>query len=81
MKKEILKITKWIKKYVKDSGAGGVVIGLSGGVDSSVVAALAVKALGTNVIGVTMPCESDKADREDAEYLARFLKIKFIMLI
>lgn len=77
MKKEINKISNWIKKYVKDSGAKGVVVGLSGGIDSCTVAALAVKALGKDSVrGITLPCGSSKADREDAMLLANHLGIQ-----
>jgi NAD+ synthase len=76
MKKEVNRISKWIKNYVKQSGARGVVVGLSGGIDSCTVAALAVKALGAdNVRGVTLPCESHKEDKEDAMLLANHLGI------
>lgn len=51
-------IIQWIKDYFEQNGKGcKAVIGISGGTDSSVVAALLVKALGKeNVIGVMMPC-------------------------
>ena len=45
LKEETLKIIEWIKEYVENSNSKGVVIGVSGGKDSGVVAALAVKAL------------------------------------
>ncbi|WNY28881.1 NH(3)-dependent NAD(+) synthetase [Methanimicrococcus stummii] len=40
------KIIRFIRKIVKDSGAKGVVLGLSGGIDSALVAALSAKAMG-----------------------------------
>ena len=46
MENEINLVVEWIKTYVKNSGAKGVVIGNSGGKDSAVVIALCVKALG-----------------------------------
>lgn len=54
-------------------------IGLSGGIDSAVVAALAVEALGPDkVIGVTMPSRYNSAEtRSDAEILAHNLGIRF----
>ncbi|MCK5842831.1 MAG: NAD(+) synthetase, partial [Candidatus Sabulitectum sp.] len=52
------KITGWIKERVYGAGVKGVVIGLSGGIDSGVTAALCVRALGAeNVLGLIMPCE------------------------
>lgn len=55
-KREITRLTEWIAQYVKDAGKDGVVIGLSGGVDSAVSFELAIKALGKeNVLGVSLP--------------------------
>lgn len=69
----------WIKDYVKKSGAKGVVLGLSGGKDSAVVLAMAVKALGKeNVVTVSMPCHSISADYEDAKAVAEKFEVKFI---
>lgn len=60
-------IEKYIRDHVKNAGAKGVVVGLSGGIDSAVVAALAARALGKdNVLGIIMPCESVDSDLEDA---------------
>jgi NAD+ synthase (glutamine-hydrolysing) len=68
-----------VRDYVRKNGFEKVVIGLSGGVDSSLVAALAADALGAeNVIGVSMPsCYSSSASKSDAEALARSLGIEF----
>ena len=69
----------WIRDYVKNAGAKGVVLGLSGGKDSAVVLAMAVKALGSeNVITVSMPCHSISADYEDAKAAAEKFGVKFI---
>jgi len=67
-----------IKDYVNKNGFKKVVIGLSGGIDSSLVATIAVDALGTdNVIGVSMPSRYTSADsKSDAELLARNLGIE-----
>jgi len=70
--------TKFIKNTVEDSGASGVVIGLSGGVDSSLAAALCVRALGAEkVLGVLMPTDfTPKEDVEDAFELAKILGMR-----
>lgn len=71
-------IVKFIKNKVAEIGCDRVVIGLSGGIDSSVVATLAVEALGIDrVMGVLMPTSSyhKDADYKDAEDLARSLGI------
>lgn len=57
----------WIKEYVENSKAAGVVIGNSGGKDSAVVIAMSAKAIGKEkVLAITMPCTSSKIDLEDA---------------
>ncbi|MBI4635554.1 MAG: NAD+ synthase [Candidatus Rokubacteria bacterium] len=67
------------RDYVRKNGFKRVVIGLSGGIDSSLVAAIAVEALGReNVTGVTMPSPySSAGTRRDARKLARNLGIEF----
>jgi len=68
--------------YVRKNGFKHVVIGLSGGIDSSLVAAIAVEALGReNVTGVTMPSPySSTGTRRDARRLAKNLGIEFFSL-
>lgn len=76
---EVVKeICGFVRNIVDGSGAGGVVLGLSGGVDSSVTASLCVRALGSGgVLALIMPTEfTPKIDVEDAVELARRLKIK-----
>jgi NAD+ synthase (glutamine-hydrolysing) len=70
------------RDYVRKNGFSHVVIGLSGGIDSSLVAAIAVAALGKeNVSGVTMPSPySSSGTRSDAKRLARNLGIDFLTL-
>jgi NAD+ synthase len=55
-KKEVRHLEKWIKDYVHGAGKTGVVIGLSGGIDSAVSFELAIRALGKeNVHAVSIP--------------------------
>ncbi|MGB7665421.1 MAG: NAD+ synthase [Nitrososphaeraceae archaeon] len=73
-------ISQFIKSEVKKSKSEGVVIGMSGGVDSSVAACLAVNALGAEqVFGLILPDSSvtPKNDTMDAEKLATKLGIKY----
>ena len=67
------------RDYIHKNGFDKVVIGLSGGVDSSLVAAIATDALGAdNVIGVSMPSRYSSPDsKSDAEALAGNLGIQF----
>src|SRR6266851_232729 len=68
------------RDYVTKNGFKRVVIGLSGGIDSSIVAAIAVEALGAaNVTGVTMPSPySSAGTRRDAVLLAKNLGIDLL---
>ncbi len=76
--KLIDEIQNKIKEYVMSANAKGVVLGLSGGIDSSVTAALSVKALGKeNVLGLGLPCHSIPQDLEDAKLIAKNLGITF----
>jgi NAD+ synthase len=77
-KETIQKITTFIKEIANEAASDGVIIGLSGGIDSSVTASLAVKALGEkNVLGLILPTASlDKNYEKDAQQLAKQLSIK-----
>lgn len=67
-----------IRDYARKNGFKSAVLGLSGGIDSAVVAALAVDALGpANVFGLTLPSKHSSAHSlADAETLARNLGMK-----
>lgn len=68
-----------IRDYFERTGFKKAIVGLSGGIDSAVVAVLAVQALGAqNVLGVAMPSQySSSHSLGDAELLAKSLKIPF----
>jgi NAD+ synthase (glutamine-hydrolysing) len=70
------------RDYVRKNGFRRVVVGLSGGIDSSLVAGVACEALGAeNVAGVTMPSPySSAGTRRDARRLAKSLGIEFLTL-
>ena len=70
------------RDYVRKNGFDKAVIGLSGGIDSSLVATIAVDALGAeNVIGVSMPSHYTSGEsRDDAERLSENLGIKLIIV-
>lgn len=73
-------ICKFIKEYVDKSNANGVIIGLSGGIDSSTVAFLCKRALGEKrVLGLIMPEKgvTREEDVEDALSIADMLGIEF----
>jgi NAD+ synthase len=67
----------WIKKKVSQARAQGMVLGLSGGLDSSVVAGICSQALGSsNVLALFLPCESQKDDLTDAQEVAKKFNLK-----
>ncbi len=71
------KIVSWIRGQIKCSGAKGIVLGLSGGIDSAVVAALCKEAVGKNKLLVLfMPCNSNPQDLRDARLVAKSLGLK-----
>lgn len=77
--KEAENAIEWIREYVKNSGAKGVVVGNSGGKDSAVVIAMATKALGKErVFTVSMPCQSIESDYDDAKAVADAFEVSFI---
>jgi NAD+ synthase len=64
------KLTLWIKDKVDAAGCKGAVLGMSGGLDSSVVAVLCQRALPQNTLGVLMPCHSIAQDEKHAIMVA-----------
>lgn len=63
-------LVKWIRDEVNAAGQKGVIVGMSGGVDSSVVAALAKEAFPNNSLGVYLPINNMGQDLEDAKSVA-----------
>ncbi|MBQ3307420.1 MAG: NAD(+) synthase [Bacilli bacterium] len=79
--KEKVKIVKYIRDYFKANHLDGVVIGISGGKDSGVVAGLFTEALGKeNVLGVSMPCHSRQSDYLDALSVASFYGFEIVTI-
>ncbi|MCF6092729.1 NAD(+) synthase [Microaerobacter geothermalis] len=66
MDEKIEKVVDWLREKVKEAGANGLVVGISGGVDSALVTFLIKKAFPENSLGVIMPIKSNPKDREDA---------------
>ena len=71
-----------VRDYFAKCGFGSTVLGLSGGIDSAVTAAIAVEALGKeNVTGVSMPSAySSSGSLDDADRLARTLDIERLVI-
>jgi len=75
---EVNRTLGFVRKMVEEAKASGVVIGLSGGVDSTLAATLCVRALGKEkVLGLFMPTSfTPEQDIRDAQELARWLEIR-----
>ena len=73
-KEEVDRLTQWTRDYLEKAVPQGrfqAIVGLSGGIDSAVIAALCVQAVGADKVhGVIMPCDSDPVDGMLAERLA-----------
>ena len=86
------RLAGWMRESVTAAGAQGLVVGLSGGVDSAVVARLAQLLLLTDhlegdhtifvgeVVGVVMPCHSDPQDERDAATVAKHFSLATIRM-
>ena len=73
------RLVAFIQDVVDDAGADGAVLGLSGGIDSTLTGHLAVEALGADGLhGITMPAEvNDPENMSDAERVAESLGIEY----
>ncbi len=69
-------IVSWIREKVEEAGTRGIVVGLSGGVDSACVAVLSKMAVGDNVLGLILPCQSDPEDEKSARLVAEKFDIR-----
>jgi len=67
MEEQINAIVRWLQERVADAGANGIVVGVSGGLDSAVVANLIKRAFPDNSLGVILPIYSKPEDLEDAK--------------
>ena len=76
--KELDRIVRWIQKQVIKAKAQGVIVGISGGIDSALVAYLAKEAFPFNSLGVLIPINPDRAfDLEDGLELTYKLGLKY----
>lgn len=73
-------LSGWLRERVTTAGAGGLVVGLSGGVDSAVVLRLAQLAMPGAVLGVVMPCHSTPQDEADARLVARHFEAPVVQV-
>ncbi len=71
-------LVNWLQEQVDTAGSHGLVVGLSGGVDSAVVARLSQLAMPDRTLGVLLPCHSDAHDARDARLVAERFDIPTI---
>ncbi len=68
----------WLQAECAAAGARGFVVGLSGGVDSAVVACLCQKAAPQHALGVLLPCYSHSDDEADARQVAAAIGVPIV---
>src|SRR5215831_124095 len=73
-------IARWMRQQMSAAGARGLVVGLSGGLDSAVVARLAQLAAPSAVIAAMLPCHSDPADEADAAAVAAHFSLTTVRI-
>lgn len=76
LKQYLTYLIDWIKAEVIKANCDGIVVGLSGGIDSAVVGLLAQKAFPDHHLTVVMPCHSDQFDQECANLLINAHQLK-----
>jgi NAD+ synthase len=74
------KIAGWMRRQLASSGARGFVVGLSGGVDSAVVARLAQLAAPGHVVAAVMPAHSEPEDERDAAIVATHFSLTTVTI-
>lgn len=76
MEKKLDQLVKWMQEIVEKAGCKGVVFGLSGGIDSAVVAGIAKRAFPNDSLGIIMPIHSIEEDEADARLIAETIGLK-----
>ena len=71
-------LSSWLRERAAAAGARGYVFGLSGGIDSAVVARLCQLAFPQRVLGVVLPCYSHPQDEDDARLVAATFAIPVV---
>jgi len=74
------RIAQWMRQHAGVAGARGLLVGLSGGIDSAVVARLCQMAMPTNALGMILPCHSDPQDEVDARLVADTYKLPTVRI-
>ncbi|MDD4363017.1 MAG: NAD(+) synthase [Atribacterota bacterium] len=80
IKEKTNKLLEWTNNQVKNANKNGVVFGLSGGLDSALVAALCKKIFPDNTLGLILPCESQKNDIDDALKVVQSFQLEYLKI-
>lgn len=73
-------IENWLREELRSAGEKGGIVGLSGGIDSAVVAAILKRVCGDRMMTVIMPCHSHPEDRLHAELVARHFELPLLVV-
>lgn len=71
---------EWLRTKVKASKTKGLLVGLSGGIDSALCGYLIKKAFPDDSLGIIMPCNSNPQDKIDALKVAKAFELKYLLL-
>jgi NAD+ synthase len=75
------KLVEWIHEQVEGARAKGVVLGLSGGIDSAVVAVLCKRAFPDTTLSINIPCHSNPQDQEHVKLVADTFSIPYKVIV
>lgn len=73
-------LVNWLKEQVEKTNSKGLLVGISGGIDSAVVANLIKKACPDNSLGVVLPIHSSKSSLDDAKLLIEQCNIENVLI-
>ncbi|MGP4073213.1 NAD(+) synthase [Piscibacillus sp. B03] len=77
MEERVNYLVKWMQEYVEDAGANGVIVGVSGGIDSALAAALMKRGFPAESLGVIMPIGKPIDEQPDALELVKKLDLTY----
>ncbi len=77
MQNVIDNLVAWLRERVAEAGTSGLIIGISGGIDSAVAGALAQKAFPGQCLGLILPCHSSSDDIDDAVKLVNAVGLRY----
>jgi len=74
--KKIQLTVEWLRTQVNNSGTNGLLVGVSGGIDSALCSFLIKKAFPDSSLGIIMPCDSNPQDKKDALKVVKACSLK-----